>query len=672
MLRARFAGLVLSLVLSSLVLAQGCESEELPPVEGIYVVPSSLDALSEETFFDHPFPSDLRLEGGAVRMLGWPNPKSVPLLDEYIAFIDGKLDGFSPIAAGFLRFAGPLDPSTLPDADTSTQTSASVQLIDIDPESPERGSRRPIYVSFRKEPGAYWSANTLSFMPVPGYPLRTKTRYALVVTDAVRAESDAPVAAPAALRETLGLSSASTPAIEAAAASLASSVAAVADAGIPAERIVHFSVFTTNDPAAEYLAAAAALPDQIEAPTADPAAWSLRDDGPELVEYEGSYGPSPNYQAGETPFTHFGDGGGFTPDASGVPQIADTFDLRFSLSVPDVELCPMPDAGYPIVLYAHGTTGDYRSYIYDGTAASLTSQCLAVMGVDQILHGTRPGAPDSATSQQILFFNFQNVEAARTNVRQSGLDEVHRARLFTESAMTVPAAISVSGQEVRFDASKLMFFGHSQGALNGPLFLAGSDAPRGAVLSGASSVMQITLLEKTEPQPSVAMLVKTIFLQLVQDEQAEVGLLYPPIALAQTIVDPVDPANYARYIIEEPVFGSAKSIYMTEGVTPAGDGDSYAPPRGCEALGIAMGLPFMSPVIHDPQDLVGDVQPVTIPPAGLRGNLADGTATGVIAQWLPDGGDGHFVVFDVEAATNQAAGFLRALADDPVGSVPAP
>ena len=44
----------------------------------------------------------------------------------------------------------------------------------------------------------------------------------------------------------------------------------------------------------------------------------------------------------------------------------------------------------------------------------------------------------------------------------------------------------------------------------------------------------------------------------------------------------------------------------------------------------------------------------------------------MLAQWEPNESDGHFVVFDVPGATKQAAGFLRALADDPAGAVPAP
>jgi hypothetical protein len=127
------------------------------------------------------------------------------------------------------------------------------------------------------------------------------------------------------------------------------------------------------------------------------------------------------------------------------------------------------------VLYAHGTGGDYRSFIDDGTATALAGQCLASMGVDQIFHGTRPGAPTGPNAEariQTLFFNFENPLAARTNPRQSGVDEAARARLFTASGATtiVPASVSKEGTEIRFDGSKLAFFGHSQGGLNGPLF----------------------------------------------------------------------------------------------------------------------------------------------------------------------------------------------------------
>lgn len=639
--------------------------------EALFTVPDSLDQLAGETFFDLPFPSDLRMENGKVRFKGWPTTRSL-LLESYANYIDGKLDGFSPVGAGFVRFSGPLDPATLPaDPAASIAEDASVFLVDVTPGSPDRGKKHPITVHFRAAEGVYWVPNTLSFMPAVGFPLRTHTTYALVVTDAVTADGGNPARASSALRQVLGVEGAATESRRAARDKFAPVVAELVDQGVDLGHVVQFTSFTTDDPTEEYLKAAAALPSQLGPPSAKAANWEVKQDGPVFDEYLGVYGPLPNFQDGKLPFASFGDGGNFKLDENGTPQVVDTFDARFSISVPDAAACPMPADGYPIVLYAHGTGGDYRSYVSDKTAKSLAGQCLASMGVDQIFHGTRPGAPADETEIEILFFNFNNIEAARTNVRQSGLDEMQRARLFTETHMTIPASISKTGAEIKFDASKLMFFGHSQGSLNGPLFLAASADVRGAVLSGASGLMSITLLEKTEPQPSVAGLVKGIFLGLSDEEGLELAIDHPAISLAQSIVDTVDPINYAHLALN-PVVGVPKSVYQTEGIRADGSGDSFAPPRGGEALAMAFGIPLMDPFVRLPPDAAWEnVAPTAIPAEGLSGNVAGGLATGVLAQFDPGKGEGHFVVFNVAAATNQSAGFLRALADDPHGRVPA-
>ena len=167
--------------------------------------------------------------------------------------------------------------------------------------------------------------------------------------------------------------------------------------------------------------------------------------------------------------------------------------MRFAMVVPKESACPQPEGGYPIALYAHGTGGDYRSVVGEGGSVgqNLAKRCIASMGVDQIFHGARPGAPpDSDPNKegniQLLFFNLNNPAAARTNNRQSAIDVVMQARLFTDSRITVPAATARGGKEVRFDGKRLLFFGHSQGGLNGPLFLAIDDAARAMVSNGTS------------------------------------------------------------------------------------------------------------------------------------------------------------------------------------------
>ncbi len=674
-MRSLFHG---ALLLAPLALLSACGSSTLSPdATSVFVVPETLDALAEATFFDHPWPSDLRLEHGSPRVRGYYNPKNVPIIAQYIDAVDGQLDGFSPAAAGFLRFDAAIDPASLPaNPKLGLEATASVQLIDVDPKSPERGQRKLVSLFFRKEAGVYWLPNTLAFVPTVGFPLRPRTRYALVVTDALLGENGAPVVAGKDLQEVLGLTG-PTDHTTAARQVFEPALAEVQQAGITRDKIVHFTAFTTADPTAELFAVADDVAKSFPAPTADPNAWQHLGDLPTYDEYTGSYGPSPNYQAGKLPFANYGDGGNFNI-FNGHPQVVSSFNLRFSLTVPKAAKCPMPAAGYPVALYAHGTGGDYQSYVFDGTARVLAKRCIATMGVDQIFHGARPGAPPPGSpesSVEVLFFNFENPVAARTNPRQGAIDEVQRKRLFTESMLTVPTAVSTNGAEIKFDPTRILYFGHSQGGLSGPMFLAADGAPRGGVLSGSSAIFSIALLEKTKPDPSIKQLVSTVFLQLNAEEAPELNLFHPAISLAQSIVDVSDTYHYARFLATTPRDGfAAKSIYMTEGINPDGIGDSYAPPHGIEAHAIAAGLPLQLPGQYPIVELTyGGVQPVTVPPEGLSGNIGGGNASGVLAQWpISPGDDGHFVVFDDPDAFNQASDFLQNLAADPKGRVPAP
>lgn len=659
------------------VLAAGC-GRSTTQATSIFSAPEALSELSEETFFDHPWPSDLRRREGKTRFLGYYNPKGVPIITQYIESIDGRLDGFSPAAAGFLRFDNPIDTSSLPpDPAAGLDPGASVQLIDVDVSSPEHGRRMLVSLRFREQEGVYWRPNTLAFMPVPGFPLRPKTRYALVVTDALRSADGTRVRRDPVLDEVLGLSP-PTDRTARAREIFAPALLQLELGGIARDHIVHFTTFTTNDPTEELFEVAGDVKSNVPAPEVAPGSWEYVSSSAAYDTYVGVYGPSPNYQAGKLPFKAYGDGGGFNMPG-GAPAVVDLFNMRFALSVPRGESCPMPEGGFPIVLYAHGTGGNYKSYIGDGTARELGQRCIASMGVDQIFHGDRPGSPGAATegSVEILFFNVENPPAARTNPRQGAVDEVQRARLFTESHITVPATVSRSGAEIRFDGTKVLYFGHSQGGLSGPLFLASDATTRGGVLSGSAAVFGFALTQKTKPSPSVKSLVTNVFLSLSAEEAEfeEVDLFHPAIAMAQSIVDVTDPIHYARFLQSEPRAGFApKSIYMTEGINPDGVGDSYSPPDGIEAHSLAVGLPLQLPGERAiASSAWGGPQPVNVPVEGLSGNLANGLASGVLAQWpISPGDDGHFVVFDQPKAADQAAEFLNNLASDPKGRVPAP
>jgi predicted esterase len=645
----------------------------------LFTVPASLDQLANETFFEHPFPSDIRREtDGTARFVGWPNPTRNALVNEYIKSTDRLLDGFSPGAPAYLRFTSPIDPASLPkDPPASVAADSSVQLVDVDPTSPEKGKRRLVQIHWQGEAaeGSYWQPNTLAVMPILGRPLRPKTRYAVVATNKLRAKGGGPIAPSADLEEVLGSRPATTR-TQKAKDIFAPALVELASAGVPAKEIVHLTVFTTNDPTAETFAIADDVKTNVSPPTAN--GWTAKESNSDYDVYEGTYGPSPNYQRGTIPYRKPADGGDFVFE-NGKPKLANTFDLRFALAVPKQSTCPAPPDGYPIVLYAHGTGGDYRSFLDDGTGRALAQRCLASMGIDQIFHGTRPGAPTPDDPQreskiQLLFFNFDNAFAARTNNRQSAIDIVQQARLFTETKAKVPANVSRTTSEIAFDPSRVLFFGHSQGGLNGPLFLASSDLTRGGVLSGAGSMLVVALLEKTKPV-DVASAVR-VLLGLTDEERAkELNVFHPALGLAQSIVDATDPIHYGTFITTTPRAGFApKSIFQTEGIAADGSGDTYAPPRGIEALAVSMSLPRLAPGVRViPEAQWANLSDVSLTTSGVRGNLGGGRATGALAQYAPrDGSDGHFVVFDVPEARTRAATFCHDLAADPVGRLAPP
>jgi hypothetical protein len=670
----------------------GGEDAGLP--QSIFVVPADAGALSGKAFFDHPWPSDYRVDSnGYILLTGLYNPFGVAIIDQYVQSVTGQIKGFSTAAYGYFRFATDLDPTTLPATPQDTLSATStVQLINVDPASPQHDQRHLAQVYWRQAVGDYWLPDTLVIGPALGYPLLPGTKYAIVVTNGVKSTAGVPIGPSPDLSAVLGLTptnATNKPVHDLFAAALADVVAL----GIPANTIAHFSAFTTNDPTAETFAIADNLAASFPAPQILTAGDAGVDDGgagttlqqnPGDVEtgvydvYSGWYGPAPNYQQGVAPYQT--SGGNFVFDSSGHAVLQNTFPMRFTLVVPNATACPMPANGYPILMYAHGTGGDYRSIIEEGNGVgdAMARQCIASIGTDDIFHGARPGGPlptdpNPEQTEELAFFNFQNPDAFRTNTRQSAIDVVQEARLFTETHFTVPANISVTGSTITFDATKLMFMGHSQGSLNGPLYLAADSSARGAILSGASSGVAITLLDKTSPTPAVSQLWLLALGLTHPSDVAELNLFHPMMSFAQTCMDPIDPLVYMQYLVQRPRSGHApKSIYQTEGVGPDGGGDTYAPPHGIEVGSVAIGLPLENPVVHPvAEEAYGGIGTVTVGDGGLSGNLADGGASGVLGQFVPPAGDdGHFVFFDVPQCRLQAAQFAANLAANANGRVP--
>ena len=270
--------------------------------------------------------------------------------------------------------------------------------------------------------------------------------------------------------------------------------------GIPASNIAHFTVFTTNDPAALLFSIADNVPNQIQAPHVlandapggglPDASTLVYDAGPSgessLVYdpadgepgvydvYRGWYGPAPNYQQGVPPY--LSTGGDFVIDAQGNAVLQDTFPMLFTLVVPSGASCTMPPDGWPILMYGHGTGGSNRSVIDEGGSVgdAMARQCIASIGTDQISSRRSSGCAVAGRPERgagrgdLAFFNVGNPAAFRANTIQSAIDVVQEARLFTETKMTVPAGTSHTGASSRSTPASSSSWATRRGASTAP------------------------------------------------------------------------------------------------------------------------------------------------------------------------------------------------------------
>src|SRR5262249_17219033 len=150
------------------------------------------------------------------------------------------------------------------------------------------------------------------------------------------------------------------------------------------------------------------------------------------------------------PYLNPEDGGGFVLDASGQPIVQRTEQVCMAMTVPKG---PAPAGGYPVVVFAHGTGGSFRTQISRGTANAfavgvtdgLGAQVKAVViGIDQVQTGPRRNG--STESSDDLFFNFGNPAAARGNAQQGAVDQLSLYRFVSGLALT--AAQSPTGESI--------------------------------------------------------------------------------------------------------------------------------------------------------------------------------------------------------------------------------
>jgi predicted esterase len=614
------------------------------PVHAIFEVPREGEP-PPTGFYGLPFPNDVRVGAdGEIDLSDHPKPNDLIAL--YLDTVQAQQRGFGLSSAGYLLFDGPIDASSLPwTPGGSRLPQAAVYLVDIDPDSPEYGRQVPTVARFSTQPGEAIAANWLSVLPYPGFVLRETTTYALVATRRLTTRFGDAVE-PAVEFQVIGAADVPEDPALARAQSIYAPLWAWLDLPGGDERadVVSAAVFTTQD--ATSLLARVREVIYRDLPVPRPKEVYQRAVVAGFAWIDGTF-DGPNFQKGDSPYLKPEDGGAFEIDAeSGEPVLQSIDELRFSLTVP---LGPMPEAGWPVVLYAHGTGGDYHSFVYDGTASRLAEKGMAVLSMDQVLHGAR----NRTVSPDLAFFNLQNPLAVRDNALQGALDDFQLLRLARNFDVQIR---TTEGRHIKLDRDQITFFGHSQGSLTGIPFVAHEPLVKGAVFSGAGGLLYLSLLHKTKPL-DIAGIVGLVLRDDPLDQ------FNPFLALMQMYLDRADSASYGRLLISEPLDGTPQNVFLSEGIT-----DRYTPVPSIEALATAMRIAPVGPVLRPVVGL--QLAGIDVIEAPVSGNV-DGTVTAGLLQYQEAAdSDGHFVIFEVDAARRQSGAFLRTLIDEGQARIP--
>lgn len=631
-----------------------------PPFRVLFEVPRGGEPLDE--FYALPFPNDIRLVDGHPDLTGHPTPGpsviDVDVVERIVDALAEDLEGWSTNPAVYFRFSQSPDFETLQDGET-------IRMVDIDPDSPDYGSSISVGWSATTGRGLYMCYNILSLRPSWARPLAGGRTYAAYLTTGIRnGDGEAAQRSPD-LAAVLGETVPSDPDLAAAHATYAPLRSYLAEEGIASSTIAGAAVFTTLEPnrvmgkVREAVRAAGAITfedvvkcgEGVTSPCDDGLSGSEHERGcmgsdPLMDEYQGLI-YLPVLQHGTPPYLTPAEGGDIRTDANGVPEVARTEPVCFSMTVPKGE---PPAPGWPVVIFSHGTGGNYRNHITSGIANVLAEIDLddgeepvrfATIGIDQVQHATRRG--DSEESPEVLFFNPFNPAGSFGNVVQGAADQ-HALVFALEGAMAAPSAPLVS--EMRVDPDRIYYIGHSQGGTVGVPFLANEPSVPGGVLSGTGGSLVLSVLNKTSPQD-----IPSAVAAVLQEEKPSDK--HPVLALLQQYFDPVDALNYAEALFYKTPEGQRpKHVFITYGI-----GDTYTPPPTIEAFASATRATLLTPVL----DAIAGVG-TQDPPVDRTWQAGDLPITAVITEAEPNGYDGHFVMFRNERIQRQLRSFMATMA----------
>ena len=659
-----------------------------------------------EDFFAFPYPNALRTDMygrpdlsqyplpnlALLEQLGAIMPSLSTLVPSLVELVQSEREGFPPIGGVYFRSAIEIDSSSLDSNYSSSNLSATresnscFQLINVEKDSKHYGERVPVYVTYHRMTNELWAKNTLVMRPVPGVGPHPGDRYAAVVTNCLTSNGRS-LNPSNKLRHILN-GTAPDEVMKPMAYYVEQLKAMEADGtlGFKLSDIRAMTGYDTMNPATEMDQMAEALKGKgyivadengvaLPAPDASSTGWTTYP-GYNAHVFRGQF-VTCNFIEGD----YSGDVPDYTVTGGGKILFSAKGKLRstcheekvyFEVSVPratdSLTAFEMPEKGFPIAVYGHGTGGDAGTHsrysCSEGLILLRNKVPTAMIGFDACLQGKR--TLSGGDEAELYMMMLQNPVVIRESVRQTVNDMLVLYDIIDNGKLILPPLPGTS-KNVIFDPSYGLYMGHSQGSQEAGLLLGLTDSIKNAFLSAGGGGVLMAFVDLQLDLSSIQVVGQILDGMSIADMLAMIfGLEKGSISydtfitdhIVQPLMDPIDPLNFTPRFIKEPANGGApKNIAQTVGL-----GDRSTPTVTQYAMIASTGLPFIGKVYEASNDAIKLAGLDKSVGSSVIQNIStdNGTATGAAMQFDYTGtSNPHFVIYNMASARNAYINFFK-------------
>ncbi|NVB83066.1 MAG: hypothetical protein HOV81_32105 [Kofleriaceae bacterium] len=605
-----------------------------------------LDAtITADTFWDLPFPSDLRLTAdGRPDLDAFPNTRNIPVVNDLLS-VAKERHGWPVMPIAYFHFTGAVPQHALADL------AADALIVDIDEASPEHGKTFPVVAQTLADDS--YGKSLVAVAPRPGIVLRGTTRYAVVLRRGFAPGVEVP-------RGFADLAAGKTPAGSrgAAAATLYAPLWATLDE-LDIDDALVATVFTTGDEVAVLRARSEALRTSQHATIANLQRVQTTYDGFCSFTADVTF---PQFQKGTAPFDSEGR---FALDENGTPIVQSMLTVPLRITLP---LGAMPAGGWPLWQYFHGSGGASFDLVDEGPSETAEGPPLAGEGPGAIV--ARRGIAAAASSLPVDnerlpgagsydYLNLNNLAAFPYTFQQGVFEQ--RMLLDALLELEIPSCDGTPGGH--FDPGKLVAGGHSMGGMYTNMVAAVE--PRYGALTpfGAGGFWNYMILD-TAIVPGA----KNLLGGVLGVDSEQLTFVHPALGLIELGWEIADPINAMARLSRRPLPGiPARHVYQ-----PIGLDDKYFPNQIFDAAALAYGNREAGEVVWPgTQDALRLDGMDGLLPYPVKAN--NGGLTSVVVQYR-DGGivDAHQIYRQLDEVKYQYGCFLASYLRDGVPTVPAP